>query len=266
MTTRIMISQCLAPNGRESKLTEEEIEALAVSIRDTGMKHPVLATLNRLDGTYSIVDGLSRILAASKLGLVTIEAVVAEDLGQACKLLEKVNAKRTLNVRRQWEISDDLLPLMLERRTYNLRARNGRMPSEERGLQSVARAIGLKSEHVLKIIRECYKVGPGLGDEGLELLRRMENEELTYNQVRSRLYNLAFRLALPPVSPVGGKQQALLLAVGRSLGTAIKAGFDAALPVGISQEDLNVVLKDLRKARANLARLIHTLEKEVTDD
>jgi len=64
---------------------EQELEALAASIRTQGLVQPLVVTLDS-DGSYSIVAGERRWRAARRAGLEEVPVVVRNDLGDQARL------------------------------------------------------------------------------------------------------------------------------------------------------------------------------------
>jgi len=269
MTTRIMIDQCHADRDRVTSMTEAEIEALAISIRDGTMKHPILVLPN-VDGSYIVVDGLARIAAASKLGLLTIEAVVTQDIEQACRLLERAHANQKVPPRRIWEVTQALECLFHRRRRETQRRhREGDMTELPLPSTLLTKAFGLRSSNDLKVLRSVYRMAGTTGNT--EILSRFEEGEFTPAMAlgRYRLLASGKQAVFPPVrkpdpSVHKSEQLTLLVNASRNLGITLKAIADESVLNRVSPEDLEPIIGDLRKHRASLARLIHSMEKEVS--
>ncbi len=265
MTTRIMISQCYPDHGRVTRATDADIEALAISMRDGGMKHPILVIPKDTE-EYIIVDGLNRIKAASKLGLVTIEAVVTENLEQACRLLEKANAKQDLLPYRIWEISRAVEPLFLKRRDETVRLRkSGNTNPRLTGTELVAKALRARNGQWLKILRELYRIAEEI--EATEIMSKVDIGELSVHVARPIMKRLAQGAVLQqPATPAAAKDQLLLLGnASRNLGTTLKALLEAAESLVVTPGELAPIVSDLRKHRSVLYRIVHIMEKEVKD-
>ncbi len=265
MTTRIMIDRCYPDHGRVSRATDAEIEALAVSIRDGGMKHPILVIPSDL-GNYIVVDGLNRIKAASKLGLVTIEATVTENLEQACRLLEKANAKQDVLPYRVWEISRAVEPLLLKRRDETVKLRkSGNTGPRLTGMELIAKALRVRNGQWLKILRELYRMAEEV--EATEIMSKVDTGELSVHSARPIMKRLAQGATLQqPATPAATKDQLLLLGnVSRNLGTTLKALQGAVESLVVTPEELAPIVSDLRKHRTLLYRIVHIMEKEVKD-
>lgn len=261
MATRVMIDRLFLNPDREGAMGQDDIEALAINIRDSGMRHPILV-VSGPDDTFRIIDGISRVEAASKLGHVTIEAMVVSDLEQACNELRKVNKGRELNPRRVWEISVALEEIWAKRGNK----RRGRQVEDNRtGSDLVGEALGYSSAN-LKDIRATYRFGVHT-EMGLVAIAEMEAGTRGVVSARTLAYK-AFKLAEIPVRtiPATGaevrRQQGVLSSVARSLGTTIKTAKTEAFPVHLPPEDLNEILQELYIRRRDLSAFIHALEKE----
>jgi ParB/Sulfiredoxin domain len=264
MTTRIMIDQCDSGRNRVTTATEAEIEELATSILKTSMKHPVLAIPSG-DGRYIIVDGLARVAAASKLGLVTVVALVTSDLDQACQLLKEVHHDRTLSPRRIWDISRDLDPLLYGRRSklFAFR-REGKSSEWQQGMPLIADALNLRTVQTLKITRQAYRAAEALG--ATEVLARLDSGEWTPHQAIPYLHNYPIGgIKEPSKNPNASEQMTLLNNANRNMGTILVELNKVALEVQIDGDDLRATLVELRRHRRRLAGIIHMLEKETLD-
>jgi len=276
VNTRIMTRQCVVGNEREPRLSKAGIEELAVDIRDHGMKHPILVydqysellsgkvDINTIDQSrYMVIDGLARLQASELLGYVTIEAMITDDLAEACHLLTK-SMPALLDPVRLGEILDDLQPLVERRRGIAFLARRGKDATEQDFLTAselIGKTFGL-SVNEIKRFKLIYRTLRRSGEEGAQLLDAVRRNELTYHMAYSRIKRVA-----KPVTRTSKEQietVQVLDNLTRSLLNIIRAGEQMASgPVGIPAEDLERSLVELRKGRKRLSTVIHTLEREL---
>lgn len=258
---RVMIEQCRST--RRTSLPNGEIEGLAENIRDTAMRHPVLLIEDTATGSgFIVVDGLARIEAASKLGHVTIESIVATDLDQACKLLAKVNRGHEIPYHRMFEISEDLAGLLQDRKMRNIVAANrglARPAGDVRGgADLLADALGV-TVTLYKRIRDTFRQGQKT-PEGLLLLQELRKGHLTINMAYHRIRKSIGK----PIPKTGDREEPqgweTLLKVARTIGTAVRAGESYDLDWEYPEQSAETI-KSLRESRTVLSRLIWKLEK-----
>lgn len=265
MTTRIMIDKCYPDHDRVTRMTDAEVEELAISIRDGGMKHPILVIPAGLDG-YIVVDGLARIAAASKLGLTTIEALVTDDLDRACRLIKRVHTQ-IVPYRRVWEITRALEILFQKRRaeTNRLYKEDSNLPRRPTALELMMDALSLPNLQAIKVTRHVYRLAERLGDT--EIVSRLDSGEYNLYGAHFHLKRLEAGGNLPPAPEPEPprKRMSLLSNASRNIGTTIKAISDNSAMAGISTEEKRAVIKELRKQRGALSTIIHKMEKEVPD-
>lgn len=106
LTVEMWPVERLVPYARNPRKNDEQVERMAVSIREFGFRIPVVA---KSDGT--VVDGHLRLKAALVLGLSEVPVALADDLTDA-----QVKAFRIMaNKSAEWAAWDDgLLRLELE--------------------------------------------------------------------------------------------------------------------------------------------------------
>lgn len=73
-SVRIPIDEIYVPVKRKSTLNQEQVEALAQSIMEEGLKLPI--SVRQGNGRYVLVNGLHRLEACRALGEESIESIV----------------------------------------------------------------------------------------------------------------------------------------------------------------------------------------------
>lgn len=72
--TRIPIDEIYVPAKRRRSLNQEQVDALAESIMEEGLKMPI--SVRKGNGRYVLQEGLHRLEACRALGEETIETII----------------------------------------------------------------------------------------------------------------------------------------------------------------------------------------------
>lgn len=146
-----------------------DMEALAESIKDHGLLHPIV-----VDSDYNLIAGCRRLLACERIGLTEIEAKVLEDISE--KELRVLELEE--NIRRkdltELEKSKNLVELaeikeqeLKEKEYFAESAKKSRgQPQKVNGLKQVAEEIGvpIKTLHDAKQHVKAVEEFPPLAD------------------------------------------------------------------------------------------------------
>ncbi len=73
-TIQIKIDEIYVPTGRKGTLKPEQVEELASSIMEEGLKLPI--SVRQGNGRFVLVEGLHRLEACRALGEETIDSIV----------------------------------------------------------------------------------------------------------------------------------------------------------------------------------------------
>ena len=225
---------------------------LAEDIRDNGQKHPILVT-----SKFELIDGLARIVAIQALGYVTVDAVITDDFEEAANVLHELEISSTV---RQWEIIQWLDP-MAQARTSVLRKRTA-LERMAAGEQKTARdlwnwALGLNTE-VWRRLNQRADEGSELAQE---LVKKVNDGEATILSARHTWDLEESRVVNRQDTYAAVDQEHLLTVSARQLTAAMKGLEKIGMPITVAPAQLNPLLKQLAKARGELAGLIRKIER-----
>lgn len=191
-----------------------DMEALAESIRDHGLLHPIV-----VDSEYNLIAGCRRLLACERIGLTEIEAKVLEDISEKeLRVLELEENLRRKDLT-ELEKSKNLVELaeikeqeLKEKEYFAESAKKSRgQPPKVNGLKQVAEEIGVpvKTLHDAKQHVKAVEEFPPLENfpkyqamETAKELRKVPPEE------QGKIINLAQRRTQSQKAQTGKDQSA----------------------------------------------------------
>lgn len=169
---------------------DDDLRLLSKSIKDNGVKEPII-----VDGSYIVIDGLRRVLAAVDAGLDEIPAIVVENYDDAIKAIAdayKGVEYENIQPRRIWEIQADLTPLLREKqnaiRSTPYKDRIGRQGKRHGSSRdALAEALNLPNSGILASLNMMYVGSQGNSQQAKyaqSLLDRIDSGELTPHAAR----------------------------------------------------------------------------------
>lgn len=149
----------LIPYKNQARLVfdDEEIEHLASTIKEHGVRQPLTVLLNKDTGQYEIISGERRLRAAKRIGLERVPCIILKDEKKAEEIALIENIQRS-----------DLHPIEMGRAFQSLLTQD-----EWGGKTRVAEKIGVSHS----LISECLKY--------LELPNDIQ-EKILKNNIKSR--------------------------------------------------------------------------------
>ena len=138
--------------SRQSRATDAEIEALAVDIRDNGLKYPVLVDAH----TGLLLDGLNRVRAYKLLGWSVIPARLFDSPREATDAMEAERNGELWPYERTMELYSDMKVITEQwdnrRRTGRKRPKKGfSYPKIEGSRTATCRATGVSENGICRI-------------------------------------------------------------------------------------------------------------------
>lgn len=215
---------------RQSRATDAEIKALAIDIRDNGLKHPVLVDAH----SGLLLDGLNRLRAYQMLGWSVVPARFFDTPSEAADVMQAERDGKLWSYQRAMELFGDVKLLTAQwdvrRRVGKTRPRKGTSLSKQiEGSRSVTtRATGVTENAISrinilvnmakagnaeaqKLVENIYASPPGariMGFDRTSKLHRLEKDMLPMeDEERVRVLADIFRAvetSLEQVSRVGG--------------------------------------------------------------
>lgn len=248
--------------------SDVDLETLTTSIKQDGLKHPVL-----VDEDLHLIDGLQRIRAAKRLGWTKIEVTKHTIWKLAVEDLEIQNKSvLPLTEKRIWQISESLVPLSRARlrhlRTGNKETRDAYYAKwgHEVPRDQICRALGI-NEARYTAVRHVYKLAQPVSSDPEQapyaqmLIDKMEAGELTAHQVS---WLLLKRNRSPRTSMPVAKQVQILSDVCRMLDIASKALANLGeLSPEMSSEKCQEFLESTLKSNVALTRVRVKLRKGI---
>lgn len=249
----ILINRTLVPG--------DDVANLAKSINDTGLRSPVLVTHGNL-----LIDGLRRIKAYQMLGLDTIEVVVATLYAPALVHLKRAHTDaveaRPLTPRRIWELYESCRPLMGLSRSQAMKgSRNRGAGIHVGGREEFCKALGVAKAAFLQACVQLYRAAQettARGSYAQKMANAVDNGTMTPYMAVTRLRQFERQGNL--ITP-GEQVSALRAATSALAGIAYGFGNLGPINTDIGSQDIDDILRDLRRFRRTLQKTIHQLEK-----
>lgn len=237
---------------------DDNVDTLAKSILDQGMKYPVLILENGI-----LVDGLRRIEAAKLAGFTTIEVVTAltmEDATEALAISHRDTPHGRLDYP-PWRIFQIWRKVTkLPRRTAVI---NGGLPSRT----LVREALHLSSDNLIQSTVFTYKTaeeGGPLGDVARAAIKMIDAGEINGYGGRLRIYAKRESLSKADTSMTKARARQLFIQAAANI-AATARGFQL-VPEGLEVEALDVataraVYYELDEARMIISNITGRLSR-----
>ena len=239
----------------------DDIKPLAHSIRDTGLKIPVLVNQNN-----ELIDGLRRIHAVRSLGNTRIEVVAVALYDPAITWLERARVHgvevRPLSPRRIWEIYQACRPLIAVTRSHEMRGKNHGRGVHINGREKFLKATGIESESYFQAATQLFRMTK---EDGLRGQLAQEAIELVEKEQLSVYMALEYvRTRRRPGVVVKADEQLTLLTNSASALSGISYSLQQLGPIdaSITADQLKGIARELREFRRAIHQLIHQLERE----
>lgn len=239
----------------------DDVTELAEHIRDSGLQIPLLVSQN-----YELIDGLRRLEALRSLGHTAIHVTPVTMFLPAATWIQRAREHgvlaKPLTPRRIWHLYSACLPLIQMSRSHEMRGKRFGKGVSINGRGRFLEATGVRSESYLQAILQTFRLAEEKSTRG-ELARQaivlMEQGSISaygaVDYVKKRQEQGAI---------TGAKDQLALLenTVHAFSGINFSLRRLGPLDPGISKQQLDPVIRELRNFRRELHQLIHNLEKE----
>lgn len=242
---------------------DDNVEVLAKSILDQGLKFPVLI---REDGV--LVDGLRRLEASRLAGFTTVQVVIAKTFEDATEALAASHAdtpKKRLDYP-PWRLDQ------IWRTALKLPHRASWPVNEHPARTLMKEALHLSSENILQCTVFTYKMAEKPGPEGdiaREAVQLMEAGKINGYGGRIRIHEYRRHVSIADATMTKAQANRIITqAVANILGTL--RGFDL-VPKGLEAEafDLKAIKKlayELEEARTRLVDMAGRFRKIIKSE
>lgn len=255
MSERILIDEIKLTRGLDPG---ENLKELAQDLKTNGQKVPVLVLSD-----FTLVDGLRRVMALHSLGIKEVDAIVAFTFEEAVKALRLAHlGKAPDRIRRSWEMYEDLIPLIMERKRLNINKRQAGIRRVDRkpSTMPLARtlmesAIGKGYDKVVQIYRLAHSYTP---PGWREILRDLEDGKIFVGTALKRIHG---RTPLEGNVRTVKDQKQLVDGAARQLTGLMLSLEKLAWPIVIPTKDRQPALDELKRNRSKLSKIIHLLEE-----
>lgn len=244
---------------RTPHMGPDEIEKLAVDIRDNKLRHPVLLS----NTTHTLIDGLNRVEAYKLLGWSVIPAIYTDDLTEITDYLEVIRDDEILEVRRISEMIKDIDPLIILRRDSRRHhhysgGRTKGLPDVETSRDIYLRATGEKPG-AIDMIRVVYRTAASGDPEAVKVVARLEAGQIGIYSAGAIIRKLREQRVGGVVHMSSRERRDVMDAAMRSLETTtdqvLKLGRLDDIPADEAEAHITMLLSH----KSNIVRIIASL-------